>query len=416
MAQDLGMRLHRRTVHQIRVLDWAESGADAALSEVAQCIDDLSVIAPGPVAENWRKQLAGSRADGVLRYRDLYQPVIRSAHPEPLVTGAKTQVALFAYQDGTSLLIHSIFEGRFTDPAVHRETPGDLGTGLLFTAVARRGHDIQLAAEALLQAPAIRLPQTGYVLFLPDRLPLHLRIWRAVIFFDNAGEENSPAAGRLVMVEWPRIVQYHRRLDHLYVDTYRPEVASQHAQTDAILRDTLAAAFADERRPRPSQVITSISKAQYTLLKTLGEADRLTREATRELDNLTSASMRLGNPGPLTERGRLFVAQMNADLAAMHSSAERADRAIAALRAQADIQVADNTRRLTWVAAAIGVAAAVPGLVGDNIAHSIYTAVGAASIWHPSGDAISLTVRIALSLLLMVLIWLVVRLIQLRRP
>jgi hypothetical protein len=330
------------------------------------------------------------------------------------VAGTRAKIGLFAYQEGTSLLIHSIFQGGFTSPASHRKIHGDLGIALLFTAVAA-GRGAQNDAACLLQASAIQFPLSDGVLFLPDHMPLHIDAWRAAIFFDSGRHEDSLAAGRLVTVEWPRIVQYHLRLDHLYINEYRSRVASQQAQLDSDLRDTLGASFSGQRKLKPSHLISSISRAQYALLNTLGEADRLTREARRELDNLSTASLSMtsASASAITGRGHLFVAQMAADVAAMQSSVERADRAIAALRAQADIQIADNTRRLMWIAAVIGVVAAVPPLVGDDLASSIYTAVGGASLGHLPPGVESLIVRIILSALLTALIWLAIRLIRL---
>ena len=325
---------------------------------------------------------------------------------------ARAKVGLFAYQEGTSLLIHSIFQGGFTSPAAHRKIQGDLGVGLLYTAVAA-GRGVEAGAAHLLQAPVMQFPLSGGALYLPEHLPLHIDAWRAVMFFDSIRQENSQAAGRLVMLDWPRIVQYHSRLDHLYVDIYRPEVASRQAQLDTNLRDSLASAFSDDRRAKAPHFINSISQAQYELLNTLGQADRLTHEVRRELGNLSAASLHVVKTSAILERGQLFVAQMEADVAAMRSSVEQADRAIAALRAKADIQVADNTRRLTWIAAIIGVVAAVPALLGDNLAPSIYTAAGGAHLWHVPRDVESLIVRVALSGLLTVLIWLTIRLISL---
>ena len=417
------MKIHRPSIHQLRVLEWSEAGRDATFSELAEHIEHMAQWLPENVTSSWRNQLANVEASNILESRDLRAEIIGSADFSPTLKDSRIKAALFAYQEGTSVLMHSIwtFGGQsdvtwFERIASRlrysmRGLQGHLGEGLLFTGVPIGSKHWVDTAQQLLGLPAVPIPMNGCTFFVPDRLPLQLNVWRAVLFFNTVHGEQSLAAGRLVTLEWPRIVQYHRRLDHMYLDIYRSGVATQHASREKNLRDVIGAAFAkgDDQHigsSRPSEDLVRIAGAQYSLLQALGEAERLGHEARREYENLirethclasvtipaarddgadsipaVATRTRIENDAStalmvIADRGRHFVEQILSDVAAMKISVETADRALTDLRTQADIAVTAYTRRLSWIVAIIGLVAALPVIIDNGLAIQLYKVGG----------------------------------------
>jgi len=472
------IRLYRPTVHQLVILDWEVLGWTEALRVCGAVLESLSAFLGEPAVEVLRAQLAQARRQ--VPALDARYPVVRGGGLQPVIGDEPLRLGYWAYQEGTALLLHTLclwdgegdagLFGQRLCPRVRQLHPhppyfAHLATAYLLTAALPEGSSLSAGQEEELVTAILgdaewaarlsrgRLP--GVTLFVDplDRLeetPLEETLLQEVFLFDDPDVEDTPAIGRLTLVEWPLVSLYRLRLRNLYLTRHREGVAEELQTQVEELVYVLQRSLGPSRPPdgrvtwrvpallaRPNlrrlqAALGAIAGPQYGLLELLATAEKLLSTARLDLHNLERAMARLvslhpergGRPAApreiqavteaFTERLHRDTAQMEADLVPARQMAERAARAVDVLKTQADIVEADYERRLNWVVGLVGTAIAMAQLVDQHVARVVARALYALGLERllarvgialppPDSDGVILLVRglaVLLSLLL----------------
>jgi hypothetical protein len=468
-------QLYRPTLHQIHVLHGPQAGQEVIFTCIADGLAHVARALAPEAAQALRVQLAPERRPRLHSW-DARYPLVRSTDLYPVPGHERLRAAFFADQDGTAIVLHFIWhwdgEGdgetfqalrqrlwvpRPIQEGTQDRLPGDLGDGLLLTAVLTDSLDpaengSSLACEIVvpferLETPLTRLPLNGATLYAPLQAPLRPATWPAVLLFDRPEVEQTPAADRLATVVWPQVVLYHLRLERLYLDEYREAVEQRLVDQRDELRDELEKTFAPttdgaRRNPEPRLLVrgdlgrmrsalAGLSGPQYGLLDALSDAERCAHHGRRDLGNLEAAvrsalATSLVDAPPAaadievslaewTHRARHFVAQMEADASEARNLAERAARAVDVLRTQADILEAGYEQRLNVTVTVLGVALAAGQLVTDDLAAWLWAMV-VQPRWPPALPPLAdpvlerLLIRLLVMLVTGLATWLLVRL------
>ena len=422
------IRLYRPTVHQIVILDREVLEWTEALQLCGAALETLSGFLAGPIVDGLRAQLA--QAQRRVPALDARYPVVRGGGLQPAVDDERLRLGYWAYQEGTALFLHTIclwddeadahlFARRLCPLArqlhPHPPAPGHLGTAYLLTAALPDGSSLTEEREKELVrailgdtelAERLRRGRLPGVTFFVDPLDLLEEApIREVLLFDDPEVEDTPAVGRLALVEWPLISLYRLRLRRLYLAQHRQGLAREMEARIAGLVEALrrslgrASEHRGQRIPallacpnlsRLQDALTAIGGPQYGLLEVLAGAEELLSSARLDLENLERATARLmslqpkegGRPASpreveevaetLMERLRRDIAQMDAELVPARQVAERAARAVDVMKTLADILEAGYERRLNWVIGLVGTALAVGQLVDERAARALY--------------------------------------------
>ncbi len=441
--------LYRPTVHQIHVLPTAGehtfAGAEAALADLARWVpaEDVTPLRDQLAAAREREQPARDARVALVRSPDLY----------PVPGHSPLRTALFAYREGVSLILHLIWhwdgDGDEHTFATLRDflwqPPSDLGEhageGLLLTAALKEAvNDRATVAEALLgelnQRPTALAALTlrGATLHVPRRRPLTPAAYPAVLLFDGPEVEQTTAADRFATVIWPLVVLYTLRVEGVYLRAYRNAVDTRLHEGGEALHRRLEQLFGGEGEsgrfssPKPAQdALASLTGAQHRLYRALTEAEEHLQDARRDLANLTDILTEaltpwqqgalLVTPAPdaavrlVSAPARHMVAQMEADVAQARVWAERAARAVDALRTQADLLQAHYEWTLNWVIGLVGSALAAAQVVDSATARMLHTWVNEGLAWlHfpcriADGDAGIFVVRVFVTFLTSLIVW-----------
>ncbi len=398
--------LYRPTVHHLGILPDAEQ--DEAFTRVEEALAHLARWLPRELPAALHPQVAAARRRGPVP-RDARLAFVHSTALYPVPGHEPLRVAFFAYREGLSLILHFIWhwdgEGnadtfRRLSTFLWRPSHGHLAEGLLLTAVLddpKAERDMLarelLAALGVEETALAQVPLMGATLHVPRRRPLTPAAYPALLLFHAREVEETPAADRFATVIWPLVVLYIARVERVYLHRYRGHVDERLRQAGDRVHSALHALFAQAGRTGESwllplrvaqSALQRITAAQHALYQALSDAELHLQAARRDLTNLVEvledaltpwqentplttphaeAAARLISAAP-----RRMVAQMETDVTQARTWAQRAARAVDALRTRADLLQARYEWLLNWVVGLVGSALAAAQLVDADAA------------------------------------------------
>jgi hypothetical protein len=481
--------LERLGLHQIIVLNLAAAPQRPA-SDVAAAAKYIAGMLDSQDATRFLQGLALDRAGDW--QPDVQYSLVRNAQFHPVIGKDPIRIGFRAYQDGEAVIIHLIWYWPASGsvdtfarlwschwPVPQVAAPGYVGQGLLWTAGRSEARDDEQdssndSAEQLARAtmrvcgqePAHLTPLLlpGAALYTALHGPMRRHDWPTVLFFENAAIENSLAADRWVLDEWPMVVKYALLMEHIYLQDYRVKVLPELVSTCQQLTTALQATFATRDKPEkgkeealsaatpmgmafrgatpmvpdvlattdPSAVEVALSRLggpQHLLLTALGEGERLKREARRYLRNMEDHLQRLPVLDPnrdatawasektvlsVTTRARHWADQIDAGVGEAHDLGERGANAIAVLNTQAQAVGATHERLLNEVIAVVGAGLGAAQLFDTDAARVLYGGLLILSDWPANQqptEADLFLLRFLAVVLTSVLAWIIFRLI-----
>jgi hypothetical protein len=371
------------------VFDREQAGTQILLAAVRAAVEHVASVLAPEAAAALRDQVAPSR-QLILPPREARYPLVRSTTLYPVPSQSLLCAALFAYQEGTSLLLHFIWhwDGEGDVETVHHlltqrwsglpeGVMGDWGESLLLTAIPLAGKECGathatalfnlIAPQEPEQVPLTPLPLGHATLYVQERLLPRQARWPALLLFHDRQAEASSAADRLVTVDWPLITLYHCCLER-YSQDYQARVAPELARRLTAMSTALATVFARagtnaQQLPlvlttadpnRLQDAVEQLAEPQFALLEILGKAESAQHHMRRELENLQQrltqmpmlASATAMAPvatadalqATLAGRAQHELRQIEADMAQVQHQAERRTaRAVEVLRTRTEI-------------------------------------------------------------------------------
>jgi hypothetical protein len=429
--------LDRLTLHQLWVLDWPSSEPAALRAAVCAALEEFAQPLQPAAAQELRQQLAADRPLP-LHARDIRFPLVQSSQLYPFADEPALTAAFFAYQDGSSLLLHLLWhrtderdQTALTQLVRHywsgpaRRGVTVVGESRLLTAVpmpesSTPDHEwvqqlLAAICSAPLKAPLAHAALGAATFYAPQWMPHEPSAWPALLLFQDCAAEATPAADHLATVTWPQLAHYRLRLDHHYL-TYRAQVAPRLEQQTQTIQERLAQVFGgtDGRagtahmrlfqtaNPQALQrALTRLAEPQYQLLAVLGAAEETRQVVARDLHNLQRSLAQVtalaGEDALLpthamtalnaliADRGERQLAQLQADVGKVEHEAERAERAVEVLRTQADIFEAHYELRLTWIISVVGILLALGQIIDETVAQIFYEDLRLGALWQRWG-------------------------------
>ena len=422
---------YRATLHQFWLFHWAEA-EEQVFTYIEDALKQLAEKLPTDAYRALWAELSSKK--GRKFEHDIRFPFVRSETLYPVANPANQEplyVAFFAYQEGPDMLLHFIWfldgqasadyftqtlgEHLWTGPKKADGTPVErLGESILLSAVVEdREFDQSSAAMQLVQhfshgesdIHALPVHLNGNAtLYIQAQTPLNQTRSTTLLFYESKKSEESEEADQFATVEWPLVVLYQLRLEHLYLKRYRASLRRSLIQQNRTLRQVLNQHFATsdkQQLPRVfrdgslrtnQQALNALSGPQYHQLERLKQAEEYAEVMQLELENLSQTLQRSNafqhdDWQPITYQAQQDKKQLQSDITATRHLTERASSAITILQAQTDLLGTSNDRKLNFIIGIVGTALAVGQLVDTNAAAHLYDMTACllnlSSAWHP---------------------------------
>lgn len=326
------MRIHRPTVHQVRVCSWDAINNAQTSRHIKSFVDAAAAQLPDSAAAALRKQVQLIKLVDKSERR-----LLAKCGPYEVRDGAPLRMAVRIWQSGADLILHLIWRypdsrdldaieaigagGRLLAPSTEDNWLGD---GLLATAAtgpSAADNERQLAniGAALMRgleanpagagtAEGIRLG--AGTLFVTGGLSPTQKVWPAALLFDTAEMDADPddsdvdanvGADRDAGVEetttfalmlWPLVVQYRLRLLRSF-ELFRRSEASLLRETAAQVDSLLGTDFKDlgglmdsDSPAQAEAALARLGAAQHLLLHALGLCEQREAAMRRDLESL----------------------------------------------------------------------------------------------------------------------------------
>ena len=450
--------LEHPAVHQIIVLDFTPGTYAHALDAAREAMVYLARQVNVPSSTSEILSAAQDLTPKERPKRDQRQRVATAKRLYPIAEGECLHVAYYVVQDGTALIVQLIWYYQGTDARDNSLFSQDskeqwtkrlwqipagfddivVGQSRLLTAARSSGPTGPDSGGQILpvtpspqnilglfssEADATRLVPVvlpGVTIYAPLYTSLALKTnqsqFTTLILFDSLKIEQSRAADRWVLDEWPLITKYQLRLHNLYHRDYAPP---RHDTSERSLKsmfeslievtraasETLQTTMGRQAQPnkksrgpfRTSNVhdlhskLASLGEQQYYLLALLKDAEKALHEGQTDLHNLEEHIRRLftltplheGSPqvtpdGPvfaLTERARHYADQIASDVLEARQVANHFSRSIDLLRGQADTLKAayeGSLARIGMLVAIVGTALGAVQILDAPVVQFLY--------------------------------------------